>query len=201
MDLKKAAIFGAYISKDYAEDILRLLVSYHDISASEAASRLNLHIRTVQDFLEAMAEVGIVSREEVYEKKRPYKRYSLNDCNIKVDIDLSPLCEKKEPEGRLSLKIREWKNAGARFTTARYDQWISSVVIWIGEGRERKERKINLTIHQGKFLFNLPFPSADFQSVSQIMNKAEVNIEHSSEILDIIDLLIEYHVIEKLKSA
>ena len=199
MDLKKAAIFGTYISKDYAEDILRLLVSYHDISASEAASRLNLHIRTVQDFLEAMAEVSIVSREEVYEKKRPYKRYSLNDCRIKVDIDLSPLCENKEPEGRLAIKIRERKNAGARFTTARYDQWISSVVIWIGEGRERNERKINLTIHQGKFLYNLPFPSADFQSVSEILRKADVSNDHTSEILDIVDLLTEYKVIEKLK--
>ena len=201
MDLKKAGIFGSYISKDYAEDILRLLVSYHDISASEAASRLNLHIRTVQEFLEGMSEVGIVSNEEVYEKKRPYNRYSLNDCKINVNIDLSPLCENAEQDGQSTLKIREWKNAGARFTTARYDQWISSVVIWIGEGRERKERKINLTIHQGKFLFNLPFPSADFQSVSEIMKKAGVNLNHSSEILDIVDLLIEYKVIESLKSA
>ena len=199
MDLKKAAIFGTYIAKDYAENILRLLASYHDISASEAASRLNLHIRTVQDFLEAMAEVDIVSREEVYEKKRPYKRYSLNNCKIKIDIDLTPLCEEKEPGGRLAIKVRERKNAGARFTTARYDQWISNVAIWIGEGRERKERKINLTVNQGKFLYNLPFPSADFQSVSAIMKKAEVNSNLTSEILDIVDLLTDYKVIEILK--
>jgi len=73
------------------------------------------------------------------------------------------------------------------------------VVIWIGEGRERKERKINLTVNQGKFLYNLPFPSAGFQSVSVIMKKAEVNNEHTSEILDIVDLLTEFKVIEILK--
>jgi hypothetical protein len=200
MDLRKAAIFGTYIAKDYAEDILRLLVSYRDISASEAASRLNLHIRTVQDFLEAMATVNIVKKEEVYEKKRPYNRYSLNNTKIRIEIDLSPLYEGKEPEARLAVKIRERKNAGARFNTARYDQWISSVVIWIGEGRDRKERKINLTVNQGKFLYNLPFPNAAFQSIAEIMRKAGVNIEYTSEILDTVDLLTEYQVIEKMKS-
>ena len=51
MDFKKAAILGSYISKDYAEDLFRLLVTYKDIPASEAASRLNMHIKTVQDTL------------------------------------------------------------------------------------------------------------------------------------------------------
>lgn len=54
MDFETAAKLGAYFSKDYAEELFRLLVNYKDISASEAASRLNLHIQTVQDFLEAM---------------------------------------------------------------------------------------------------------------------------------------------------
>ena len=79
MDFKTAARLGTYISKDYAEDVLRLLVNYTDISASEAASRLNLHIRTVQDFLEAMESLGIVKKEEVSEGKRPYFRYSLEE--------------------------------------------------------------------------------------------------------------------------
>jgi len=199
MDLKKAAIFGTYIAKDYAGDILRMLATYHDVSASEAASRLSLHIRTVQDFLEAMAEVGVLNKEEVYEKKRPYNRYTLKETRIKVDIDLSILSKDSKPKGKMALKIRERKNAGARFTTARYDQWISSVVIWIGEGRERKERKINLTVPQGKFLFNLPFPSAEFQTVLKIMEKAGVDSGNSSEILDIVDVLIEYKVIESTK--
>ena len=199
MDLKKAAIFGTYIAKDYAEGILHMLATYHDVSASEAASRLSLHIRTVQDFLEAMTEVGVLEKEEVYEKKRPYNRYTLKECRIKMDIDLSQLCVEKEPEGKMALKIRERKNAGARFTTARYDQWISSVVIWIGEGRERKERKINLTVPQGKFLFNLPFPNAGFQTVKKIMEKAGVDITNSSEILAIVNVLMEYNVIESAK--
>ncbi len=195
MDFKSSTKLGFYISKDYAEDFFRLLVNYKDISASEAASRLNLHIQTAQDFLEAMASLDILTKREVYEKKRPYFRYSLKKKKIVMDIDLASLLSEKQPEGKLSKKIRENKDAGARFTTARYDPYFSSVVIWIGEGRERKERKINLTIPQGKFLYKLPFPTAEFQTILQIMQKAGVDKAHSPEILDIVELLEEYGII------
>lgn len=197
MDFKSAAIFGNYISKDYAEDIFRLLLTYHDISASEAASRLSLHIKTVQDFLEAMALLGIITKEEVYEKKRPYFRYSLNEQKIRLEIDLGHLRSVVPEKERLAVKIREKRNAGARFTTARYDQFISGVIIWIGEGRNRKERKINLTEPQGRFLFNLPFPSADSKSIGEIMEIAEIDGIHQSEILDMVSVLLEYQVIER----
>ncbi len=196
MDFKKAAILGLYISKDYAEDLFSLLVAYSDISASEAASRLDMHIKTVQDFLEAMASLDILSRQEVYEKKRPYFRYSLIKRHITMDIDLNPLYEKQSTQRGPALFIRERKNAGARFSTARNNQYISSIVIWFGTGRERKERKINLTLPQGKFLFHLPFPSTDYQSVNEIMKKAEVSEEHTSEVLNIVTELIELKVIE-----
>jgi hypothetical protein len=92
--------------------------------------------------------------------------------------------------------IREKMNAGARFTTARNNQYISNVVIWLGQGRARQERKINLTIPQGKFLFYLPFPSAGFESIHEIMEKAGVSNSNASEIFDIVDVLKEFNVIE-----
>ena len=91
MDFKEAAKLGTFLSKDYAEDLFTLLVNYKDISASEAASRLNLHIRTAQEFLEAMTSLGILAKEEVYEKKRPYFRYSLKKQRITMDLDLAHL--------------------------------------------------------------------------------------------------------------
>lgn len=196
MDFETAAKLGALFSKDYAKEIFRLLVNYKDLSASEAASRVNLHIQTAQDFLEAMASLGILSKQEVYEKKRPYFRYSLQKKKIVMDIDLASLLEHEQPEGKLSRKIRENKNSRARFTTARYDPYFSNVVIWTGEGRDRKERKINLTIPQGKFLFHLPFPTAEFQSIAEIMHKAGVEKSHATEMLDIVEVLEKYGVIE-----
>jgi len=198
MDFKRAAILGSYISKDYAEDLFKLLVTYQDISASEAASRLNLHIKTVQDFLEAMSSLDILTKKEVLEKKRPYFRYALNTRYIDMKIDLNPLFDRQEEAARSSKKIRENNNAGARFSTSRDGQYISNVAIWTGRGRERKERRINLSIPQGKFLFHLPFPSAEPMHIEDIMKKAEVEDAHRSEIHDIVNVLEEYGVIEKV---
>ena len=195
MDFKTAAKLGSYIAKDYAEDLFELLVNYQDISASEAASRLNLHIRTAQDFLEAMASLDILAKEEVHEGKRPYFRYSLKKHRITIDIDLTEI-KRGQSEEKLAKKIREKKNSGARFSTARNDQYLSSLAIWIGEGRERKERRISLTMPQGKFLYHLPFPNAEHLSISEIMRKAKVDATLSPEILDIVELLEKYGVIE-----
>ncbi|HOW24585.1 MAG TPA: hypothetical protein PK711_02855 [Bacteroidales bacterium] len=196
MDFKQAALLGSYLSKDYAEDLFRLLAAYSSISASEAASRLDLHIKTVQDFMEAMFELGILQREEVYEGKRPYFRYTLSARRILMDLDLTPLFPLPSPDRRIQLRIRERKNMGARFTTARNNKYISGVTIWMGEGRERTERRLSLSIPQGSFLFHLPFPTADFESVEDIMKKAGVDGDHASEILDIVSALIELGVIE-----
>ena len=201
MDFKKAAKLGSYISKAYAENLFRLLMTYADISASEAASRLNLHIKTVQDFFEAMFELDILGREEVFEKKRPYFRYTLKQQHIRMDLDLKKLFNGNDARGQLSEKIREYANTRARFSVSRDGQYISHVYIWIGHGRERAERKISLSMPQGKFLFFLPFPSAEPETVSQIMNKAEVEEIHTSEIIDIIDALVEFEVIEKHGSS
>lgn len=198
MDFKKAAILGSYISKDYAEPLFRLLVTYKSISASEAASRLNLHIKTVQDFLEAMVLLNILKKEEVFEKKRPYNRYTLEKRHITMDIDLNPLYHEKMSDGKLSKQIREKKNSRVRFSVSRDNLYISNVVIWLGEGRKREERKISLSLPQGKFLFHLPFPSANSQSIEAIMKSAVVDNSHASEIFDIVEELIKFDVIETL---
>jgi len=195
MDFKDAAKLGNYLAKDYAQDFFALLVNYQDISASEAASRLGLHIRTAQDFLEAMATLDIIDKQEVYEKKRPYFRYTLKTEHIRMDIDLTQIQQAQTPED-LTLQIREKSNAGANFSLARGGEYISHVSLWIGKGRDRKERKISLTRPQGLFLYHLPFPNAVPLSVVDIMRKANVDEELAPEILDIVQLLEKYDVIE-----
>ena len=195
-DFKHAARLGGLLSKGYSEDLLRLLVNYKDISASEAASRLDLHIRTAQEFLDGLAELGILERAEVVEKKRPYFRYSLKVPRITIDIDLADLYKNRRPEGRLAREIRERPDSGARFSTARYHQHFGGVVIWRGEGRDRQERRISLTEAQGKFLYHLPFPTAAHLPIAEIMGKAGVAPSHANEVLDIVDLLETCGVVE-----
>ena len=197
MDFKEASKLGSCLSKDYAEDLFRLLATYESISASEAGSRVNIHIKTTQDFLEDLYSLGILGREEVYEGKRPYFRYRLKIKQLSIEINLEPFSQ-NEPvtDTRLKLKIREKKNIGARFTTSRSNDYISNVVIWTGKGRNRTERKINLSMPQGKFLFHLPFPTAETLCISEIMKNAEIEEANIPEIVDIVNVLIEFGVIE-----
>ena len=197
MDFKKAAKLGSCLSKDYAEDLFRLLITYESISASEAASRLGIHIKTTQDLLEDLQSLEILKREEVYEGKRPYFRYSLIVKEISFSVDLTRLnVVEKVADSRLRMKIREIKNAKARFTTSRSNDYISNVVIWMGEGRGRSERKFNLSFPQGKFLFHLPFPTAEPLTITEIMTKAGVDKNYIPEIIDIVQELVELNVIE-----
>jgi len=194
-DFKTAALLGNFLAKDYAEDFFSLLVNYQDISASEAASRLGLHIQTAQDFLEALASLAIVAKEEVYEKKRPYNRYTLLEQHIRLEIDLTQIMRAGPPDEQERV-IREKRNSGANFTTARGNQSISSVTIWSGNGRDRKERRISLTQPQGRFLFHLPFPNAKPLSIADIMKRANVEDTLSPEIFDLVEILEQYGVIE-----
>ena len=84
-----------YLSRPYALDALQLLVNYRDLSASEMASRLRLHIRTTQEYLDGLTELGILSKAEVYEKKRPYYRYQLAVEEIGFNFDLNLLKQEK----------------------------------------------------------------------------------------------------------
>jgi predicted transcriptional regulator len=198
MDFIEARKLSNYLSKGYAEDIFRLLMTYQDISATEAASRLNLHVQTAQEFLETMTSYEILSKQEVSESKRPYFRYKLAKRKISLEIDLDQVLTAKVNADESVFAIREKKNSGAKFTVARNGKFFSSVSIWKGDGRGGKERKINLTEAQGLFLFNLPFPDAVPLSVDEIITRSEVDISQKPEILDIVKELIELSIIEKI---
>ena len=195
MDYKIVAQLSAYLSKDYAEDFFKLLVNYQDISASEAASRLSLHIRTAQDFLEGLTTLGIVNKTEVHEKKRPYYRYNLITQKINIDVDLSEFAKENPGEG-LARLVREVKNDGANFTVSRSGDSFSSITVWEGDGRDRKVKNISLTTPQGNFLFHLPFPQARPLTIADIMEKAGVEPDYSTEIQDIVDELVRLGVME-----
>jgi hypothetical protein len=195
MDYETAAQLSAYLSKDYAEDFFKLLVNYQDISASEAASRLSLHIRTAQDFLDGLTALDIVNKTEVHEKKRPYYRYNLTTKKITLEVDLNEFAKENPGEG-LARLVREKKDGGANFKVARSGNYFSSVTIWEGDGREREVHDISLTTPQGKFLFHLPFPQARPLTIADVMENAGVEIDYSTEIQDIVDELVSRGIVE-----
>lgn len=193
-DFPGASKLSSLLAKNYAQEIFTLLVNYQDISASEVAARLDLHIKTAQDFLDGLAELGIVEKTEVIEKVRPYFRYNLAVRRIAIDIDLETI-KVMPAEDYLSIKIREAENSGARYSMGRSEEAFSSVIIWSGTGRERSERRLKLTTAQGRFLYHLPFPKAEPLTIAEIMHKAGLEPAAANEILDIVQLLQGYGVI------
>jgi len=197
MDFKTLSRLSTLLSKVFAEDLLRLLVTHQTISASEAASRFGLHIKTAQDFFDELCSLGIAEKEEVYERKRPYFRYRLKNPKIDISFNLNTLYDSSGDSAGLTQKIREKKNAGAVFAASKSNDAISSITVFTGEGRSRKERKISLTAAQGRFLFHLPFPTAQPMAVKEILEQAGVEQGWQAEVLDIVELLKNYDIIEK----
>lgn len=204
-DFETAATLGALLAKEYGRAMFELLVTYQDVAASEAASRLNLHIRTAQDYLDALVVLGIVAKTEVHEGKRPYFRYVLEEREIAVQLDLGDLV-RRQPGDDLARCIRERAGSGADFIPARGANLISSVSFLTGDGadgatpdrgaRRRKQRRLHLTTPQGAFLFHLPFPDADPLPVSEIMRQAGVDAGLAPEILDLVSVLAEAGAVE-----
>jgi hypothetical protein len=199
MDFKTASRLGSLISKDYAEDFFTLLVTYRDISASEAASRLDIHTKTAQDFLEGLTSQGYLSKKEVFEQKRPYYRYSLLKKKMHIDIDLSELFDREGNQNKAQWRIREKKNSGAMFKTSKRRDSISSILFFTGRGRTRNEIRFNLTENQGRFLFHLPFPTESFLTVSEIVTKSGIDESSLPEVVDILGVLKQYNIIETQK--
>jgi len=196
MDFKKAKILSNYLSRDYAEEIFKFLVNYKDVSASEIASRLNMHIRPIQEFLEVMVSYEIAEKKEVYEKKRPYNRYSIKKSKIEIIIDLDEVF-KNEKRQKSNFRIREYKNSVAKFSVARNGEYFSAITIWNKQKRDSKEHKISLTISQGKFLYYLPFPNAAPLTIDELINKANIDKSNKAEILDIVEVLHKNKIVEK----
>ena len=196
MDFNAAAKLGSLISKDYAEEFFKLLIKYKDISASEAASRLNQHIKTAQDFLDGLSAADILEKTEVYEGKRPYYRYKLKKKKFSITVDLDQFAIEDNGKSIRNKKIRERKNSGAIFTASGSKPMLSSITFGVGNGRDKKERKISLTTTQGKFLYFLPFPNAEFKNISSIMKEADIDSSYHDEIADIISILKTNNIIE-----
>jgi hypothetical protein len=198
ISVSELAMLGTLLSREYGTALLRLLLVYDDISASEAAARLNLHIKTAQDALESLASLGVAERQEVTDGKRPHFRYRLGAGHVRTDLAIEDMAAPIPGEISMQSHVRERRHAGAQFVMAAGESRIASLSVWTGERRSRKERRIALTTAQGRFLYHLPFPTAAPMRVSDIMTAAGVSSGRLPEILDMLGLLVELDVVETL---
>jgi predicted transcriptional regulator len=194
-DFARIALLGSCLSREYAPEVFRLLATYRTLSASEVASRTNLHIQTAQTFLETLTTLGVLEKQEATDKTRPYFRYHLKVDRVSLEVDFKTMAAPRKKE-QLERRVRERRSSGTRFVAARGRNAVSMVVAWVGTGRQRQERRLNLTPAQGAFLFYLPFPSDAPRSIAQIMVEASLDETCAREVLDLVDRLDTFGGIE-----
>jgi len=95
--------------------------------------------------------------------------------------------------------IKEKKNANCVFKTSPKTGALATVIFYSGEGRDQQERKINLTDNQGKFLFFLPFPMEEPQSIQNLFERSNIDKSFQEEVLDIVNYLSEHDIIEMFR--
>jgi predicted DNA-binding protein (UPF0251 family) len=188
-------LISTLIAREYAEGMFRLLSDYDGISASEAASRLDIHIRTAQDFLESLLSLGLVSKTEVLESRKPFFRYSIAEPKVELNFDLRSLSTKKELNISTGHLLIEKNNEAVSLNYSEKEQRITAITRLSGRGRDKKLRRISLTPVQGKFLYYLPFPTAKPESIDSLMLKAGLPETCLPEIYDIIGILLEFDAI------
>lgn len=194
--LRAFSKFSGLLGKSFAEEFFRLLLAYRSVSASEAASRLNLHVKTAQDFLEGLEELGIVSKQKVFEKKRPYFRFALERESFEIKVDLRELPGVAPPAEFESVLIREKKNSGCVFKASPRTGLPASVIFYTGKGRAKREWKVSLTENQGRFLYHLPFPTEAPAGFRAVLEKAGIEPAYEPEVSDIVRFLGEHGIIE-----
>ena len=192
----EAARASVVLSRSFGEDLFRLLALYTDISASEAASRLTLHIKTVQDALEDLHDLGICERREAQEGRRPYFSYRLVTREVRISVNLRALKDEGPIREAMRWRIREKSGTGVVFTSSRKETVVAAVAMFSGSGREREVRTLQLTETQGRVLYHLPLPAEAPMSVRDIIRKAGLRVSHQTEIADMLLILHEQHVLD-----
>lgn len=190
-EIKKLSL---YLSRDYSDQIFHILLTYETVSASELASQLDLHIKTVQDFLEALADLKLLEAEKVVRHKRPYFRYKLIQDSINLNIDLSQVQEKSKLEFE-DMTLRMTKLPTVMLNTVKDS--AESVTLFLKKNRRMHQKKIKFTPIQGKFLKTVPAHNSSAALFTDLLKKAEIEEKHLDEIKEIVQILITNKVLDK----
>lgn len=195
MKLEEATDLCAYIAREYAAGFFRLLTNYEDLSAKEAASWMGVQVSEAEDFLNGLAEHGVLEKKIVKEREVVQARYILRRRKLQISMDLSSEY-KHIPDVGKDRQVRRRDSASSEFVLTKTGDRYRSVTIWKGMGRGRVNREIWLTPAQGRFLFNMPIAGSDAITIQKAIEKAKVGKEREMEILMLVEELAQLNVIQ-----
>lgn len=133
-----------------------------NVNASSISSNLNIHIITVQRYLEVLEKYGFVSSREKRGIGRPSKTYTFLGGKFTLDID-----ELLKEYSLRSQKIREKENSTISYNYDIDNERIKQVIIG-----GRKGTKVELEDKSGKFLWMLPPPDSEGESIEKLASQS-----------------------------
>ncbi len=173
------------ISFDNFFDILSFLRDYPGQNPSYIAGKLKVHIVTIQRILDVLEKYGFVTTEERKGIGRPSKSYTF--VGGKFTVDFNELLSLYQTRLR---KIRESGNPSVSFS---YDVDKELVNALLFGGKTGK--KMKLDEKSGRFLWLVPSPDAESESIESIANKAGMAVH---EAIRFTEELLELKVIEEV---
>jgi predicted transcriptional regulator len=167
-------------------EVVHFLKNNPGSNSSFIASKLGLHILTVQRILDELARGGFVDTEEKRGVGRPSTIYTYKGGSFKVDLDklLS------QYEYRSSF-VREKGSSDTRYSYDVDKEIINAIIIG-----GRRGRKIKLDQKMGKFLWCVPPPDSEGESVESIAKEASVQV---FEAIQYVLQFIRLNVIEEVE--
>ncbi|ODS35289.1 MAG: hypothetical protein A7316_04170 [Candidatus Altiarchaeales archaeon WOR_SM1_86-2] len=188
------------LGKDHCMEVVETLYIREWSTATEIAEELKIHTATAVKYLSELHEIGIVEKRVREGKYKDAFEYRLIEAEINLTLNFEEIIE-EESEGVIekarSIRVKERVRDDVNYEWDDEKQKILKINI-VGAGLRRGVREsIELSDTEGRFLWNMPYPSEDYISVEQICEKSGIkNPVEMKKILDLVRILKEKNIIE-----
>lgn len=178
------------LGKDHCLDIVETLYLKKWATATEVAEELNIHTATAVKYLSELYEIGIAKKRTRTGKYKDAPEYKLINPEIKLTLNFEKIIAEESKgviEASRNIKLKERTREDINYEWDDEKQKILKINV-IGAGmRKGIKESIGLSDIEGRFMWNLPYPSEESISIFQICKKA--GIKNSLEIKKILNFV------------
>jgi len=181
------------LGKDHCLFVVETLYLKEWSTATEIAEELKIHTATAVKYLAELYEIGIVEKRIRAGKYKDALEYRLINSEINLTLNFEKIIE-EESEGVIEkakgIMVKEKARDDVNYEWDDEKQKILKVnIVGVGVRRGIKE-SIGLNDLEGRFMWNLPYPSEESIQVFQICEKAGIkNVMEIKKILKFVDVL------------
>ncbi|MDN5343303.1 MULTISPECIES: HTH domain-containing protein [Oceanotoga] len=160
------------LTNEHFFKVIEYLNENPESNPSKIAKKLKIHTATVQNYLETLEKYKFVVYKEKKGLGRPSKLYSFKGGSF--EVNLNELLEKFYIKNK---KIRDAGNEKIKYSYDVEKEIINTIII-----DKHKKETIKLDSKSGKFLWLLPPPNSNFESIEKLCLKSGFSILEAVEL-------------------